>query len=604
MDFRKSIEDPTANFPSHFMFGRIAKDIYIQMGLPRVEEEDDLVLQTESIIARLYREGIKLNEDEKALSEVLTIIPSELLSLWAEYNNRIKPHQSEEYATAIGPGPRATSFAHANFLASLLLRLHHPSALEITQPTGETLKRGSVAQYLVGQLKAVPLVLLEWMDVYHDPYPGQLADVMFTTPSPSHHRLFWETVINSLLRGRIPGVINALRNAGWAHARQATEDVRNSDSGYSGKALENVEKVIADMVQLLHQCPGFRVDWDIANSDWTLFRLKASQCLENLKRFAEGKDQQAEEPAEFEASNFGMFSMAKSYSGAARKAESRVPWDVYQRLISMYNLILGDTTSIIENSQDWCEATVGLTIWWNYSKEDRRFSLSRSHVPRDATAKRHDYLRKLAQAFYLATAESTEFQVNTVDAIEVGLASIFESDVEAAVGIMRSFSGPVSAGVVEVASIAGWLPRAETRNLIDMNSSLDQDDMDVLGLNRPSEQPEDIKDMTLIAYADGLAERQTLESTPTLGHPKVVREGWEIAIEVLARLDSAELSEKEVGRLIGDFPLDEGAVVDKLWRLLNDLAMTSHAEHVAEVSQVYCSSFYNCLIISSNMQTY
>jgi hypothetical protein len=210
----------------------------------------------------------------------------------------------------------------------------------------------------------------------------------------------------------------------------------------------------------------------------------------------------------------------------------------------------------------------------------------------------------LAQAFYLATAESTEFQVNTVDAIEVGLASIFESNVEAAVGIMRSLSSPVSAGVVEIASIAGWLPRAETQNLIDMNSSLDQDDMDVLGLNRPSEQPEGIKDTTLIAYAEGLAELKTLESTPTSEHPRVVREGWEIAIEVLARLDSAELSEKQVGHLIRDLPLDEGAVVDKLWRLLNDLAMTSHAEHVAEVSQVYCYSFYNCLIMSSNMQTY
>lgn len=584
LGFRKSMEEPGANLPEDFMFSRIAKDISIQMGLPVIDEEDDLVLGTEALITRLYRERIKTNEDERALREVLTTIPSELLSLWADYNERTKPHQSEEYATAIGPGPKASNFAHANFLASLLLSLHHPSSLEVSRPTRETLKRGSVAPSLLGQLKPIPLLLLEWMDEYHDPYPSQLDSVMNARPSPAHHRLFWNTVLNGLLRGRIVGVVAALRNAGWEHARQAVDDVRNHDlGGYSGRALENVRKVAGEMLQILQQCPAMRGDWDIGNSDWTLFRLKASQGLENLKRFAEGKDQPYEEPASFEASNFGMFSMAKSYSGTARKAESRVPWDVYQNLIAMYNLVLGDVTSIIGNSQDWCEATVGLLIWWNQSDQDRRMALSRSHVRREASGA-HTYLKKLAEAFYLAISESTDFQVNPVDAMEVGLAAIFESDVEAVVGILRSFSGPVSAAVVELGSVAGWLPRPATQSQTNLNSSLDQDDMDLLGLNQPpSEQPEDLKDETLIAYADGLAEQRTFKSTPRAGHPSIVREGWEISIEVFGRLDSAERSEKEVGRMIREFPLNEGPIVDKLWRLLNELAMTSHAEHVAEV---------------------
>jgi len=250
----------------------------------------------------------------------------------------------------------------------------------------------------------------------------------------------------------------------------------------------------------------------------------------------------------------------------------------------MYNLILGDASAIIENSQDWCEATIGLVVWWNPGK-DNRLMLNRSVISVEDTSS-EIYLQKLAESFHRATSESTDFQVNTLSSIEVGLASVFEGNVEAVIGFLRSWSGPVSSAVAEIAALGGWLPRANSQSLISMES-LDQDDMDVLGLAPLSQKLEDIKDHTLTVYATALVLRGKLESTATFSHPKLVREGWEVAIEVLGRLDSAKRAEEEVGNLLHNFPFDSAITVDKLLRLLNDLGMTTHAENVAEVSLLF-----------------
>ena len=601
MDFRRSIEGPKQGRPKDFMFARIAKDMYNQMDTPAVEESDDLVLSTEELILRLYEEGIKATEDEDALNETLAIIPAELLKLWADYNITTSAHISEEYATAIGPGPRASNFAKANFLASLLLRLHHPGLVNSThsEPLRLSLQRSSIPLSLEGKVRQIPLLLLEWMDDYHDPYPSQLDQIQGHRPSPANHRLFWDTILNSLLRGRVVAVVNALKTAGWRHARHAIEDVRDNASqvGYTGMALTNIERVISDAVQVLQQCPAMRGDWNVRGSDWTLFRLRIDQALENLKRFAEGRNHGLD--VEDSLGHSG----SQSYTRIAKKAESQVPWHIYQNLVTMYNLILGDANAIVENSQDWCEATIGLVVWWNPGRDDQRMTLSRSQMFEEETDSQ-TYLQKLADSFYRATAESTEFQVNTLDPIEVGLASSFEGDIEAVIGFLRAWSGPVSSAVAEVAALGGWLPRIESQVLVSMDN-LDQDDMDLLGLGSSSNQVDDIKDHTLIIYASALAERGKMESTPSFGRPKTVREGWEMSIEVLGRLDSVSRSEQEVGHLLGDFPLDSGATVNKLLRLLNDLGMTDLARSIAEVSSTlfipYCSRF--ALTLSRSMQT-
>ncbi|KAI9735428.1 MAG: hypothetical protein M1818_006434 [Claussenomyces sp. TS43310] len=578
LHFDRSLETSRMERPKDDLFGKIAKDICGQMGMTRIEESDELILGTEEIITRLY-EGIGANDDEDALHRSLTTVPAELTRLWADYDDSITQHISEEYTTSIGPGPNSPRFSKANFLASLLLRLHHPAPVQLPGDASQALK-GALRSFALTQsrleTKPIPMLLLEWIDEYHEPYPSQLDELCSHRPSPAHHQLFWETVLNSLLRGKVHGVTSALKSAGWRHARTATEDLRNTsgEGGYSGKALENIDLVIGEATQALSRCPAITGDWDIRNSNWTLFRLGIQQARENLKSFAEGRNRD-KEFSEYSKKIKGDESM----TATARKAQSQVPWSIYQRLLTVYNLVLGDSSTIIETAMDWCEASIGLVIWWDPSKDNRRHKFGQSRAPSDVSDQEL-YVNKLAHSFYRSTSDSTDFQVNTLNPVEVGLACLFEGDVEAVVTLLRSWSGPVSAAVVEVASLGGWLPR-EDQSLIAMDN-LDQDDMAVLGINLPSKQIDDIKDRILITYAEALAQHGTLQSTARFGHPKRTREGWELALEVLGRLNSISRSEEEVSDMLKNFTFDSGANVDKMWRLLNDLGMTKHAENVAE----------------------
>jgi hypothetical protein len=547
--------------PKTFVYGQIARDIYSLMGTPDVSESDSLVLDTERMITQLYDEGIGPSDNDDSLEHALMIIPGELNKVWTEYQKKTAIFDSEEYTTSIGPGPRASDFAKANFLAGLTLQIHHPYVdAESFQPS----------------IKPLPQIMLEWMDEHHDPYPSQLEEIQAHRPSPANHRLFWDTILNGLLRGKVVAVVNIMKNAGWKNARAEMDDMRAQPGqiGYSGVALSNVEKVISAACQVLSQCPAVNGDWNIRGSEWTLFRLRISQASDDLKRFAEGRDRDYNESTNFDASQ------PDSYSQIAKKAESRVPWHIYQRLITLYNLVSGDSSAIIENGQDWCEATVGLLAWWDEGKEDRRLALSQSQSFRPARDSDAEvYLRKLRRSFVSATAESTDFQVNTMDPVEVGLASLLEGNNEAVIGFLRVWSGPVSSAVAEVASLAGWLPRAEPQNLINLGS-LDQEDMELLGIPSEPVNNDSVKDRTLICFADALSRRKQLSSGG------VVREGWEIAIAVLGRLDSTARSEEKVGDFLKDFTLDSSTTVDKLWILLNDAGMNQHAENAAEVNRI------------------
>jgi hypothetical protein len=280
-----------------------------------------------------------------------------------------------------------------------------------------------------------------------------------------------------------------------------------------------------------------------------------------------------------------MTSQPGTYSKTAKKAQSQVPWHIYQNLVTLYNLVMGDKNAIIENAQDWCEATVGLLAWWDEGKEDRRVALGRSQNSYRAASRGTDaeaYLRKLRKSFESATAESTDFQVNTIDPVEVGLASLLEGDSESVIGFLRAWSGPVSSAVVEVGSLGGWLPQTEPQSLISMES-LDEDDLDVLGINSSPSKSDGIKDQTLIAYARALSHRRELRLSKSFGKSEVIKEGWELAIAVLGRLDSAARSEEMIGDFLEGFQLSSSDTVDKLWRLLNDIGMGRHAESTAEV---------------------
>jgi hypothetical protein len=541
-------------------FDTIAKALYTRMGVPSIEESDDLVLSTESIITKLFAEGIGATDEEDLLQEALDVIPGELITLWEQSYRNTAPYDSEEYMATIGPGPRASDFAKANFLGGLALHIHHPT------------KTSKISRSFNRKATPLPQILLEWQDAHHRPYGSQVNDVRAHRPSPANHRLFWDTIFNSLLRGKVVEVINLLKDAGWRYARNETDNPRDqTQDGFSGVILSNVERVANAAVQVLASCPAAKGDWNIRSTDWGIFRIKVTQSLDDLRNFAEGKNRDR-------VDDFGSSTMGQSaYSRTARKAESQVPWYIYQHLSTFYSIIMGDKNAIIENSQDWLEATVGLHVWWNDTKDDRRLARSTtSKINRETDEQA--YLRKLRKSFEYATNDS-DFEVNSADEVEVALASLFEGNNESVIGFLRGWSGPISSAVAEIAALGGWLPQAEEKSLINMGS-LDQDDLDLLGLTASPSKADGVKDATLIAYAGSLSKRGQLRSST---RPQVIREGWELSIAVLGRLDSTARSEEMVGDFLGKFALGSSNTVDKLWRLLNDLGMSRHAEDTAEV---------------------
>lgn len=547
-----------------FRFASIAKDLYTQMGYARITESPELVLNTEAHVRRLYDDGVGVSDNAEKLDETLATVAGLEAGLWIVYADSL-PKSNEEHAAVIGPGPNASNFEKANYLANLALQIHHAKIIQgdrlRTEPLTETLFR--------------------WLDSYHNFYPDKFEDIKRHRPSPACHGLFWQTVFIALLRGKVKEAQGLLRNAGWGHVRKG----HRSDYAYTGQSLSNVERAVADTCEMLEHCPGTEDNWDIRSSDWTLFRVRASGQLEQLRRFAEGRDTAsvlAESNLSDSTSTYGRQSMA----GLARKAESQVPWDIYENLNIIFEIVLGHRSTILEAAQDWVEATVGLFGWWHEeTPPGREFSLSRSQslmlAGQSHTAE--GYLDRLCRSFQ--TAVETEFPLNTLNSVEVGMACVFEGNSKGLIGLLRAWSLPIAAAVAEIASLGGWLPPHKRGALVGMED-LDMDDLDVLGMGPASPDESDgIKDHTLVVYAQELSTFRQLSSVTD--EDGVPRDGWELAIQVLGRMDSPERSEETVGQLVTqlmqDLDVDSGRTVDKVWRLLNELGMIPYAEETAEV---------------------
>ncbi|KAF6824829.1 nuclear pore complex subunit nup85 [Colletotrichum musicola] len=535
-----------------FKYASIAKDMYTQMGMTVITESPEVVLKTEDLVNQLYDEGIGAQDDPEKLDGSLSSIVYPLVELWDNFAETL-PMPEAEHAAEIGPGPDAEPFQKAAYVARLVLQMHHTRFSE-----------GS------GEIKAPPLpdVLFTWIDDNHNLYPEQYNSVMRHRPSPASHSLFWPTLRSTLIRGNVGLASQLLKNAGWEAVRKGTR----AELAYTGKALENLQRAVAITCEALDMCPGNKRNWDIFSSDWTLYRIQAKGSLDKLQRFAEGKDK-ALYGGDSDDS-YGQPSLAR----LARKAEGQVPWDIYEHLQTIYQIIMGTPDAILETAQDWCEATVGLFGWWEEGRgQQKSLRMSRSQGLRltSVSSGPESYFERLSLAFH--TALESDFHFNAMNPVEVAIASAFESNFAAVIGILRAWSLPIASSVAELASLGQWLPKPEPPNLISMGS-LDFDDLEILGVSQPGpDEVEGIKDTTLTHYARELAGIDQLSEG---------RSGWEMAIQVLGRMDSAPKSEEMVGELLRDIldtlDSDSSVTVDKVWRILNDLGMITYAEETAE----------------------
>lgn len=548
--YRRSSHFGRSRKGPNFQFASIARDLYERQDIAQLNEPPELILRTEERLCRLYDEGVGPEDDAEKMDNSLTNITNQVVTLWKDYVDELPQPEGEDIAT-IGPGNDEDPLIKATYIAGLILRMHH------------TRWDSHIEEERVAQL---PEILFDWMEKEgHNLHPDQVRQLSQFRPSPICHPLYWQIVRSALLRGDSASTARLLRNAGWEHARKGPR----GEKMYTGKALDNVRRFAAVTADVLDQCPATRGEWDIGNSDWTLFRIQAKGALDRLTLFAEGKDQTFDESMDDEE---------ESMSTKARKASSQIPWDVYENLQTLYGIILGKEDDIMETAQDWCEATIGLFGWWDDGGQQYKAPrLSQSQSFRASSSKLNssvDYFERLAAAFHIVV--QSDLNPNAMNAIEIALASAFEGNVNAVIGFLRTWSLPIACSVAEIASLGGWLPAPEASPL--PLGTLDADDFALLGVSQPANDAENIKDATLVMYARELAGIENLSPS---------RNGWEMAIQVLGRMDLPEKSEETVGELLRDLlaTLDEHSsqTVDKMWRILNDLGMINFAEETAEV---------------------
>ncbi|KAK3685061.1 hypothetical protein B0T22DRAFT_208891 [Podospora appendiculata] len=542
-------------------FAALAKDVYTQMGTAPIVEPPQLILSTEAIINRLYDEGVGEEDDEEKLEDTLATASGKVAQLWQGYANKM-PQSEEEHAAEIGPAPTASPFEKATYLATLALQAHH--------------SRYDDGGY--DKAEPLPETLFQWMDVHHNIYNNQVEEILRHRPSPACHALFWQALFIALLRGKVGDAAKMLKQAGWGHVRRS----QRGDYAYIDRALENVQRAAEDTVALLESCPGAENNWEIFSSDWTLFRVRAQGALEHLRRFAEGKDDNLGDST-FATSTRSRQSMA----GLARRAESQVPWDIYENLNVIFDIVLGSKDAIMEAAQDWCEASIGLFGWWDERKGEKSrtgLGLSRSQTLAVAShnTELETYLDRLARAFHAAV--DSDFSFNPHNPVEVGMACIFEDNTKAVVGILRGWSLPIASAVAEIASLGKWLPAHQSTGAFGIDD-LDMDDLEVLGMDPGApDEIDGIKDSTLVQYAQSLADLEDFSGVRDKSGAE--HDGWELAIHVLGRMDSPQRSEEMVGmlvrHLIEGLHADSEAAVNKIWALLNELGMIPYAEETAE----------------------
>ncbi|KAK4122401.1 hypothetical protein N657DRAFT_621804 [Parathielavia appendiculata] len=547
-----------------FRYAALARDVYQQMGTAPLTESPQVIVGTENLMAKLYDDGIREADDEDVLDDTLATVAGKVATLWKDHVDTL-PRPTEDHAVEIGPGPHAAPFEKANYLANLALQIHH-------------------TRYDDGRAEPLPETLFRWLNEHHDMYGSQVDEILRYRPSPSCHSLFWQAVFIALLRGKVGDAARLLKLAGWGHVRSG----QRGDYAYAGQALENVQRAAEETIAVLETCPGYVGNWEIWSSDWTLFRVRAQGSLEHLRRFAEGKD------SAFGESAFSASASARSRQslvGLARRAESQVPWEIYEKLNIVFDIVLGQQGAILEASQDWLEATIGLFGWWDErrTQSEKPFSMSQSLSRSQAlvltsapAGDSESYLDRLARAFHAAV--ESDFHFNSQNPVEIGMACVFEDNIKGVVGLLRAWSLPIAAAVAEIASLGKWLPPHQPSGLFGLED-LDMDDLEVLGMDPGApDEVDGIKDSTLVQYAQALADYEGLSAVKDrLG---VTREGWELSMSVLGRMDSPVRSEEMVRdlvqHLVQELHVDSNVTVDRLWALLNELDMIEFAEDTTE----------------------
>ncbi|KNG48856.1 nuclear pore complex subunit nup85 [Stemphylium lycopersici] len=554
----------------------LAKGLTSNNGRPTIREVDSVILETERLLEKV-NESLHSDSPEKR-ADVIGEVAHELIATWravAKSNTRADMSSSRSGSTI--------QLEQATQLAALLLTLHHPPQVGLTQRASALSlvpARSESKQYT-----PIPKALLDWLNSTFDG-GSEVKEVLKQKGGYSRHPSFWEVVHVTITRGNFAQTLQLLQGAQLEHAETAALDGLG-DTGYTGTHLQHANHVLRQALDLLRECPAIASeDWDIKGHDWTIFRQRVQQISIELEDFAEGESVSRHSVSQpFQASHFGISQSQASFqlSVASRKAESKVPWSVYENLGRMYQLLLGNEEEILTLSADWIEATVGLTVWWNGEEEEvaqGSLAASRRSIMRSQRVRPVDvtpikaYSQRLSSALAAVIQNSDEdFGINAVDCFEVGLACVLDDNAEGALQILQGWSLTMASAVAEIASAGEWFKG--TKGLLDQ---FDQSDLMVLSYSE-EQQPKGVtKDDLLVAYSKLLTSKQQI----TGKDDQASKEGWELAVQILGRLDDTIAANGRIERILNDLPLESSTRVDKITQLCHNLGLSQHAVTIAQ----------------------
>ena len=581
----------------------IAKTMARQTGIAALTETHEFILENEDLVAALYAAENTNTNYHEGVRAALPKISEDLCNLWVSGRDEDLTSFPTKNDVVLGVGPNEDTppLHKAIFISTLLLQVHHPpaargkQALALTRSGHSTAtpKLPVTAENILNPT-AMPKVLLDWLDKHHNPWESTFHEVETKHPSPPAHYNFWDVIFVFILRGKIRDAVRILRRSDFRCAETARRD--GQSNGYTDSQVENIQSVLNKAIQMLETCPAVKdEDWHVTRSDWAIFRKRVQQTMDDLAVFAEDRDRDSDpRDSAFDGSVSGLRGSTLSHSQIARRAESRVPWTVYQSLKAMYGILLGSTTEIISSAQDWLEASIGLTVWWtgedaeavlvgSLAMTKRSLKQSRSRGQRmvdlDSEAA---YLDRLSYSFQRATddADDDEFQINSNNPVEVGLASVFEGNVEGVLSLLHGWSLPVADAIAEIATLGGWFSPSAVA-LDGMLSGFDESDLMVFDSYGRSDRPIG-RDTVMIDYANELFKKGKLQKESD----KISREGWEISMALLVRLGDDQLSRREIGKILTQLPIDSDARIDVVLRLCGDYGMENEACAITEVCAV------------------
>ena len=526
-----------------FIPGLIRDVLQRSQTAPLTNDPDQMIAATENIMRSVAEEE---DEDEQSFGKVLFTAAREVENTWQGQQPQRKRRRDE--ALSIGPGRGAPPFEKARFIGILLLQLYnHSNAREDED--------GAIS---------MPQLLLDWMNDHHSSLDQIYSEVTETKPNVTQSDLFWDLLEGLIARGKFQLAMGLLAEADFAYA---TKEGKSGfiDARYNGMALQTIGDAVLTLRRVLNSSPAVQSqDFSLNGPDWNGYKRDVEDALESLRENTDTHDDSELREAEEE--------------GHLTLPGKSLPYEIFTRLQTVYNILLGSAPDLISVANDWLEATMYLTIWWNGTPDSKvqqwSFDVSRAQHPnQEHELSPRSYLTRLKDSLLCVTNPvinvSELAPLNPQSAFELTLAAVLQGDLTSALKLLQTFSLCVTSTVAEIGTWSGWLTSYQ------IPEGLDDNDLMVLDIG--SSKHEFQKDDILELYSRQLFQRDALQTVSG-----VMMEGWEFAIAIISRCESTELASTIIREYLSEITVQTARRAGGLMALLNVLGLRQEAKKVSE----------------------